>query len=221
MFMDSLILAISSSIDSLGIGITYGIKSTKISITAKIILFIIAFIVSIFSIWFGNFLKLILPDFIALYIGSLILIFMGLFICLQCLRPNKKEINSENNNCISLDNEEKVYSFFIKFLGITIKIIKNPVSSDFDNSNSIDSKEALFLGLALSLDSFCIGIGFSIMNISSFLFPFLISCFQLFFLNIGNFIGRKLHNSSNLPDNVWSIISGILLVIIGVLKILL
>ena len=33
MFINSLILAISSSIDSLGIGITYGIKNTKITVS--------------------------------------------------------------------------------------------------------------------------------------------------------------------------------------------
>ena len=35
MLINSIILAISSSIDSLGIGITYGIKNTKISSKAK------------------------------------------------------------------------------------------------------------------------------------------------------------------------------------------
>lgn len=221
MFIDSFILAISSSIDSLGIGITYGIKNTKISVIAKIILFIIAFLVSISSIWFGNFLKYFLPDFITIYIGSFILICMGFFMCFQSLKSNKKEDSNSIDKPLNFDNEEKIYSFFIKFLGITVKIIKNPTSSDFDGSNSIDSKEALFLGLALSLDSFCIGIGFSVMSFSSFLFPFLISCFQLFFLNFGNFIGRKLYMFSKIPDNVWSIVSGILLIIIGIFKILL
>ena len=56
-------------------------------------------------------------------------------------------------------------------LRITIKIIKNPISSDLDKSNTIDSKEALFLGLALSLDSYCIGIGFSMINSFSFFIP--------------------------------------------------
>ena len=48
MIINSLILAVSSSIDSLGIGITYGIKNTKISLIARFILFIISFIISIF-----------------------------------------------------------------------------------------------------------------------------------------------------------------------------
>ena len=60
MFINSLILAISSSIDSLGIGITYGIKNTRISYMAKVVLFAISFILSILSIWFGTVLKNIL-----------------------------------------------------------------------------------------------------------------------------------------------------------------
>ena len=39
-----LFLAISSSIDSFGIGITYGIRNTKISNSAKLILFVISFV---------------------------------------------------------------------------------------------------------------------------------------------------------------------------------
>ena len=47
MLISSFILAISSSIDSLGIGITYGIKNTKISLLGKVVLFVISFSVSL------------------------------------------------------------------------------------------------------------------------------------------------------------------------------
>ena len=57
MFINSLILALSSSIDSLGIGITYGIKNTRISYMAKIVLFVILFLISFLSVCFGDILK--------------------------------------------------------------------------------------------------------------------------------------------------------------------
>ena len=225
MFINSLILAVSSSIDSLRIGITYGIKNTKISYIAKVVLFAISFIISIISIWFGTVLKNILPVYFTKYIGSFILILMGVFMCFQAIKNDKKNLNSHfsavsNNISHQYINEEKIYSFFIKFLGITIQIIKNPISSDFDKSNSIDAREALFLGLALSLDSFCIGISLSMLDISSIIFPFSISLFQLFFMSFGNYLGRKLNKVSHFPDNVWSISSGILLSIIGFFKLL-
>lgn len=219
MFINSLILALSSSIDSLGIGITYGIKNTKISHTAKVVLFVISFSVSILSVWFGDILKNIFSDFATKLIGNLILIAMGIFVCFQAIRKDKKNTTQKVSSSEPIyENNEKIYSFFIDFLGITIKIIKNPNSSDLDSSNSIDSKEAFFLGFALSLDCFCIGAFGSIIGVNPFLFPLFISIFQLAFLSIGNTLGKKLHNLSHLPDNIWSIISGILLVLIGVVR---
>ena len=64
MFVNSLLLAISSSIDSLGIGITYGIKNTRISHQSKFILFLLSFCISLVSIWFGDILKSLLLYFL-------------------------------------------------------------------------------------------------------------------------------------------------------------
>ncbi len=184
MLLNTIILSISSSIDSLGIGVTYGIKGTLISKLGKLILFIITFFVTTISLVFGNIIKMMLPTYLMSIIGSLILIFIGIFIILQSLK-------------------------------------KDHISFDFDSSNFIDSKEALFLALALSLDSFCIGIGSTIIGISNILFPLLIAIFQLFFLSLGILLGRCLHNFEHLPNNIYSIISGALLIFIGIIKFLL
>lgn len=185
MIINSLILAVSSSIDSLGIGITYGIKNTKISLLARFILFILSFIISIISIWFGDILKNLFSESLIKFIGSTILILMGVFICFQALN------NKQNDNTF-----------------------------DFNNSNTIEPKEALFLGLALSLDSFCIGTCGSIIGVHSILFPIFISAFQLFFLEFGDFLGSTLHAFTNFPNNICSIISGFLLMIIGIIRFL-
>ena len=188
--LNSILLAISSSIDSLGIGITYGIKNTKISLVGKIILFIISITITYISIFLGNFIQNIFPSFLTKLIGSGIIIFMGIYICFEALKNRR---NSSN-------------------------VFNNPISSDFDNSKIIDSKEAIFLAIALSLDSLCIGICGSIIDINLVLFPFLVSIFQLFFLSIGTFIGIHINTFYKLPQNIWSIISGILLILIGFLR---
>lgn len=188
--LNSILLALSSSIDSLGIGITYGIKNTKISFVGKIILFIISISTTCLSIFFGNIIQNIFPKNITKLIGSIILIFIGIYICFEAL---KKQDNNSN-------------------------IFNNPISSDFDNSKIIDSNEALFLAIALSLDSLCIGIGGSISNINLRLFPLLVSTFQLFFLSTGTFLGTHINRFYRLPQNIWSIISGLLLIFIGAIK---
>lgn len=190
--LNSILLAISSSIDSLGIGITYGIKNTKISLVGNLILFIFSVLISYFSIFFGNLLQSIFPNFLTKLIGSFVLIFMGIYICIESLKNNKNNSN----------------------------IFNNPISSDLDNSKTIDPKESVFLAIALSLDSLCIGICGSIVDINLTFFPILVSLFQIAFLSIGTFLGIHINKFYKLPQNLWSILSGILLILIGIFKLL-
>lgn len=180
-FISTLILAISSSIDSFGIGITYGLKSTKISKLSKLILFVISIVITSISVIIGNLLKTIFSVTFAKLIGSLILIFMGLFII---IKSNNKE-----------------YSF------------------DLNNSNDIDYKEALLLGIALSLDSLCIGICGSTIGINNYLFSFLVAILQYLFLSLGNLCGTNIINFKFIPQSVWTKISGILLIFISIFRI--
>ena len=188
--LNSLFLAISSSIDSLGIGITYGIKNTKISTIGKIILFAISLVTTYISIFFGNIVQYLFPKSFTNFLGCLILIYMGIYICFQAL---KKEKNSKN-------------------------IFNNPISSDLNNSKIIEPQEALFLAIALSLDSFCIGICGAITDINLTFFPFLVSILQLVFLSFGSYLGTHIREFCKLPQNIWSIISGLLLIFIGFIK---
>lgn len=130
-----------------------------------------------------------------------------IFSCFKKEKEHKKEVKNT-----------KVYKFFIRFLGITIQIIRDPNYSDFDNSNNIDYKEALFLGIALSLDTIGIGVSSSMLEIDYLFLPLCISVFQLLFLSLGNLLGKKIKNISNLPENIWSIFAGFLLIFIGVCK---
>lgn len=180
MLINSLLLALSSSIDSLGIGITYGIKNTKITLLSQIILFIISIFVTTISITLGSILKSFLSDNFSKIIGSGILICLGIIIIFQ--------------------TKEKSGSF------------------DFNQSNIIDPSEAIALGVALSLDSLCIGIGGSIFGLEISVFPILVAVLQILFLNLGNFSGRKLIKIMNIPHSFWSILSGTFLILIGIVK---
>lgn len=182
MFFSSLTLALTSSIDSFGIGVTYGIKKTKISLTSKIILFAISFIITNISILVGDLTRKIFPEYISYLLGNSILILIGFYIIATS--------NSANKNS----------------------------NYDFNHSNLIDPKEAFALGIALSLDSFCIGLCTSASGINYNIFPLLVSIFQFIFLSFGNIIGTKINSFSHFSNKTSSIISGILLILIGVSK---
>ena len=209
MFFSCFGLALTLSLDGICVGITYGIKKTYILPISKLIIFSILFVVSSLSITIGKFIIKIFPVILAKYLGVILIILMGIWMISQSFLPKKK---------IKKIPKEKIYKFFIKPLGITIKIIKNPINSDLDNSKFIDSKEALYLGFALSLDNFCAGIGCSAIGINLLLFPIFTSLFHVIFLSLGYYIGKNVSNHSKIPDNIWSIISGILLIALGIFK---
>lgn len=215
MLFNSIILALSSSIDSFGIGITYGLRKINLSLLSKLTLFMISILITNLSIIIGKNLNYVLPNFITSLIGSFLLILMGSLIIFQVVNKKDKKALDE----LTYKKSPKIYNFFIKFLGITIQIIKDPIFSDLDHSSKIDIKESIYLGITLSIDSFCIGIGGSILGINSILFSILVSIFQIIFLSLGRIFALKVGNSTKIPDNTWNLVSGILLIFIGISKI--
>ena len=215
MIIELLLLSLSVSIDSFGIGITYGLKNTKITTIAKFILCLISILITTLSLSLGDFLSYFLPSNIATWLGSFLLIGMGFFLLFECFstKSSKTPITPSTNL------EPSIHEFVIHSLGMTIQIIKNPISSDMDGSKKIDAREAIYLGFALSMDSLCIGIGSSILGVSSFLFPLLVAFFQLCFLSLGGLLGKKIIRSLPVSDKLWNSISGILLVVMGRLKV--
>lgn len=78
--LNSIILALSVSIDSLGIGITYGIKNARINFLSKGILFIMSICFTACSLLIGEFLSSFLSTVFTTIVSSTILIVIGVII---------------------------------------------------------------------------------------------------------------------------------------------
>lgn len=213
MIFNTFLLAFSASIDSLGMGISYGLRKTKISSCSILILLCISFFITLFSLLLGNSFSLLLSPFFTKIIGCFLLVGIGSFIIWQTAFQ-KRKTSSLNSPPLF----PKTYQFFIRSLGITIQIIRNPISSDLDSSHSIDAKEAIYLGFALSIDSACIGIGCSLLGFTTIMFPVLTAIFQLCFLSFGQYLGNRIISFSRFPENFWSLVSGSLLIMMGILR---
>ena len=93
------------------------------------------------------------------------------------------------------------------------------VNFDTDNSNYIDNKEATAIGLAVAVDASCVSMGAGIIGYISFILPVFRGFFHTLFVNCGKFVAKSAVEKLNIPSHVLSIISGILLVLIGFLRI--
>ena len=94
----------------------------------------------------------------------------------------------------------------------------NSTDFDFDHSNDINNKEALALSISVTMDSLCIGIGSSMLGISNWLFPVFVAILHLTFLLLGDVLGKKLSSIRKVPNFIWKLISGTLLILIGISK---
>mgnify|MGYP005763557935 FL=1 len=80
---NSIILALSASIDSLGIGITYGLKNAQIHFLSKCILFVMSIFFAVCSLFIGNLISTFLPEFFTNIISSTILVIIGILVLID------------------------------------------------------------------------------------------------------------------------------------------
>ena len=79
MFFASLLFGISASLDALLVGISYGIRGTRIRLWQNLIISLITLLGTCLSVGLGHRLMGLLPDAVGNYAGSLILILMGVY----------------------------------------------------------------------------------------------------------------------------------------------
>lgn len=81
-------LAVSSSIDNLGVGMSYGIRKIKISHASNMMIAFICFVFSYIGIYFGKWISAVLPGFLPVLLGAFILSVIGIRIILLAV-PRK------------------------------------------------------------------------------------------------------------------------------------
>lgn len=222
------ILALSLSIDALGVGMTYGLRKVKIPLLSAIIICMFSILYSGAAIFLGKYLSYTIPPKISKLLGIIILIIMGCWIILQSLIKNKGKDtlemgNNDQYNHDKMNSRDKtLLKIVIKSLGITIQVLRNPSECDIDKSGIIDIKESLLLGLALSVDAVGVGIGSALSGFHSSIIPFAVGLFQMVLLRlgtcIGNRLGENLADTGKVKEKFMAIIPGILLIILAIIR---
>ena len=198
-----LLLAVSLSMDALGIGVSYGVRKIRVPLAAKVIICAISVAMMGLSILLGSLILLVVPPPAAKLLGALMLALLGVFVIAQAFWKREEKPKKP---------KKAARSIMLKPLGITIKIIRNPPSCDFDASKALDGFEALYLGAAMSVDSVGVGVSSAVMGLNTLLVPVTAGLFQMLFLSAGVWLGGKLSLSARLDSRVWTVISGLLLI---------
>ncbi|REK71506.1 sporulation membrane protein YtaF [Paenibacillus paeoniae] len=196
-------LTISSSIDNLGVGLSYGIRQIRIRILSNLLMAAICFVFSLSGIYFGLWVSDILPGIIPVLLGVFILIVFGLRILLLTVprSPSPAENSSTPPPPRSLKD-----------------ILKNPASVDFDRSMSIGLWEAVILGIALSANALTNGIGAGLLGLSPLIISLLAAIGGFVTVWFGVTFGMKLSHiriGKYSVGQFGTVISGVLLLLIA------
>ncbi|MEC0128824.1 manganese efflux pump [Paenibacillus pabuli] len=253
-FISLLALALALSLDGFGVGITYGLRRTKIPVLSIAVISICSGLVIALSMQVGVLLSHVVSPDVASMVGAVILIGIGAWSLLQLLRKQGKEqLETDNgldegaeagmirggsiaapeallngrNQVLALDLEQSasggslermVFTIELRKLGVVIQILRSPSKADMDNSGSISVQEAMWLGIALSLDAFGAGLGAALLGFPTLWTALIIALFSGAFLLLGMKVGLRFAALRWMRR--LSVLPALLLMIMGIMKLL-
>ncbi|QKG85033.1 sporulation membrane protein YtaF [Kroppenstedtia pulmonis] len=196
--------AVSSSIDNLGVGVSYGMRNIRIGLLSNLWVSIICFLFSITGISFGQWVAAILPGLLPVLLASFLLFVIGIRIILLATPRNKP----------SFDRREKDKT------RISVEgILKKPESADLDQSGEIGLGEASILGIALSANALTNGISAGLLGLSAFAISLTAAIGSFLTVWLGVAMGRKvatLRIGSFSLGQFSTLISGAIIVLIAI-----
>ncbi|QQP14923.1 sporulation membrane protein YtaF [Lysinibacillus agricola] len=194
----------SSSIDNLGVGLSYGIRKINVRFDKNILISIICFLMSMGGISFGVWLSKILPGMLPVIIGALLLFIIGIRIILLA-KPRKQETSIEDcNNEMQSNNVQD--------------ILKNPEEAQFKKYGEIGWGEAVLLGIALSANALTNGVGAGLLGLSPLVISITAAIGSFITVWLGVKLGSKVADiriGSFTLGQFGTIISGVILLIVA------
>ncbi|MFD1395388.1 sporulation membrane protein YtaF [Kroppenstedtia eburnea] len=196
--------ALSSSIDNLGVGMSYGLRKIRIGILSNLFIAVICFLFSMGGILSGQWIANLLPGILPTLLATFVLFFIGIRIILLT-RPRKNE--GEN----SREGKEET--------GRIEGILKHPERADRDRSGEIGLGEAALLGMALSANALTNGLSAGLIGLSPVVISLTAAIGSFLTLWLGVAIGRKVTEiriGSFTIGQFSTVLSGVIIILIAI-----
>lgn len=198
---EMLILSAALSFDSLGIGASYRMRGIKMPAASRIAVSLISAGLTGAAMLCGNFIGGMTAGNIVRLAGAGLILFIGLFMILSGIR---EEILPSGGECDSVVEK-------------TARALTRPELIDENRSKRIELREAVYIGAAVSADSFAAGFGLSA---AEWLVPVFCGVLQFVFLCAGECIGSGAGKLRGVSSIWFSMIPGVILIIIGTLRLI-
>ncbi|WP_042166852.1 sporulation membrane protein YtaF [Paenibacillus gorillae] len=215
---------ISSSLDNLGVGLSYGIRKIQIGFVSNLLIAVVCFLFSYSGIWFGKWISAVLPGVLPVLLSAFVLFIIGLRIILLSVPRKVQETAGQPE--LSGEQEEQgqeggtaaAAGAAPRIKGLSA-ILRNPESVDLDKSNHIGIFESLILGVALSANALTNGLSAGLLGISPMIISLMAAGGSFLTVWLGVWIGCKAAGVKVGPFTLGqfgTMMSGIILLLIAV-----
>lgn len=192
--------AVSSSIDNLGVGLSYGVQKVHIQMLQNLLIAVICFLFSMGGIYVGIWVFTIIPGILPVLLGATLLFLIGLRIILLT--------KSSSNTTAKVEEQSSNLK----------SILKNPEIVGENPMKKIGWIESIVLGIALSSNALTNGIGAGLLGLSPLAISITAAVGSFISVWFGMKIGHRVANikiGSFTIGQFGTIISGAILVMIA------
>lgn len=169
-WLSIIIIGIAANLDNLGIGVSFGAKSTKIPFTSNLAISLLSMIAAFLSLTAGSIISAYIPSAVANWGGGLLLVLIGLRGLLADRRLKSLKERS----------------------GKVLSLLDNPIQADIDGNHILSLKESISLGAALALNCIASGLGAGATGLSPTAATVSIGVLSLITIYLGVRIGLQL-----------------------------
>lgn len=206
--MPVLLFMFAVSIDSLTAGFSYGTSKVRIKPLSAVFLVFIPSVSITLMTGIGTLLFSFIPVRIFSVLSFLLLFFLA---CEKLIESLIRHLAGKYPNNVGN------WAYKIKQVNIIFTIYFSPEDANKQDVQVLSAKEALFLSLALSLDSILASMAFSC-QVSSLFFFFLLAIFFHFFLFLSGYMLGLAVSSKFTIDLSW--LSGLFLLLLALCTLL-
>ena len=202
-----LLLAISSNLDNVGVGTSYGARRINIPFNANLLIAFVTTTGTFLSMVAGNEIRNFVDQNIANALGALMIGGTGVWIFIREIsRHDKRQSNGAQQLQMDFSDQSLIRR--------VLTILDHPILADTDFSRHIDMKEAFFLALALTLNNLSNGVGAGLLGLDVTLMVVFTATLSILTIWFG--IGSGQYSSVHLFGRYSGHVSGLILVGLGI-----
>ncbi len=202
------LLALSSNLDNVGVGTSYGARGINIPFSSNLLIAVITSAGTFVSMAIGNGINNIINPNFANAMGALVIGCTGVWVLIQELSRRDDE-ESDVPELLQKTNFSN-QSFFRKML----TILDHPFLADTDFSGHISVKEGFLLALALTLNNLTNGIGAGLLGLNKALTTVSVMILSIVTIWFGIQFGR--YSGVHWFGRFSGRISGLILIVLGI-----